>query len=103
MATKKPSSQEDEYIAREEAKRRELTGIRRGQEEAEAARAARRGTCPGGCETKLVEQAFRDILIDRCPTCAGVWLDPGELEKISSEDASLVRGVFDFFAGRSSG
>ena len=96
---KKPSSSEDEFIAREEAKRRELAKIEQGHEERASARAARVGTCPRGCATKLQEEAFRDILIDRCPTCGGVWLDPGELQKISREDATLVRNCFDFFRG----
>ena len=99
MAPKKPSTPEEEYIAREEAKRRELRKIEQKQAKAEAARKARRHTCPGGCETKLAEEPFRDILIDRCPTCGGVWLDPGELEKISSDDASTVQAFFDFFRG----
>ena len=101
MSPKKPSSPEDEFIAREEAKHRELAHLRHEQADAEAARQARIGTCPGGCATKLVEEAFRDLRIDRCPTCKGVWLDPGELEKIASDDASVVRGFFNFFAGRS--
>ena len=98
---KKPSAGEEEFIAREEAKREELDGIRREQAEAEAARQERLGTCPGGCEGKLIQEAFRDILIDRCPTCNGVWLDPGELEKISYDDAEVVRSVLNFFSGRS--
>lgn len=98
----KPSSPEEEFIAREEAKRRELRGLKQRQAEDEAARQARWRSCPGGCETKLVEEAFRDIQIDRCPTCGGVWLDPGELDKISSDDAALVQNFFDFFRGRSS-
>ncbi|MFQ5514677.1 MAG: zf-TFIIB domain-containing protein [Myxococcota bacterium] len=102
MSLKKPSSVEDEFITREEAKRRELEALRHQQAEAEAARRARMGTCPGGCETKLVEEAFRDLLIDRCPTCKGVWLDPGELEKISHDDTAVIRSFFNFFSGRGS-
>ena len=83
------------------ALREELDGIRREQAEAEDARQERIGTCPGGCEGKLIQEAFRDILIDRCPTCNGVWLDPGELEKISYDDAAVVRSVWNFFSGRS--
>ncbi len=101
MSSQKPSSPEEEYIAREEAKRRELSQIKREQAETDAARKARWRTCPGGCETKLVEEDFRDLVIDRCPTCGGVWLDPGELEKVASDDASVVRSVFNFFRGRS--
>jgi hypothetical protein len=99
--TQKPRNPEDEFIAREEAKQKELARIRRQQAKDAAAKDERIGTCPRGCPTKLVEEAFRDILIDRCPTCGGVWLDPGELDTIAHDDTGLVRGVFDFFAGKS--
>ncbi len=49
MPSQKPSSPEEEYIVREEAKRRELSQIERKQAETEAARKARWRTCPGGC------------------------------------------------------
>jgi hypothetical protein len=101
MSLKRPSSTEGEYIAREESKRKELERIRREQKEAEEAREARRGWGPCGCDAKLVEEGFRDILIDRCPACKGVWLDPGELEKITTDDAGVVRDFLNFFAGRS--
>ena len=102
MSSQKPSSPpEDEYIARDEAKRRELQQIEREQAEAEAARRARWRTCPGGCETKLVEEDFRNVVIDRCPTCGGVWFDPGELDKVATEDADVVRSFFNFFRGQS--
>ena len=100
MATKKT---EDEYFAREEAQRKELARIRREREEEEAARAARVGTCPRGCPTKLAEETFQTIRIDRCPTCRGVWLDPGEIDQIASDNAGLLRSAFDFLAGRSPG
>ncbi len=101
MAPKRPSSSEEEFIAREESTRRELGQIQQAQEKAEAARAERRGYGPCGCDSKLARKSFREIVIDRCPDCGGVWLDPGELEKISQDDAELVRSVFNFFAGRS--
>ena len=97
-ATKKPGSSEDEFIAREEARRAELKRIEREQQEAEAARQARKGTCPRGDATKLVEETFQHIKIDRCPTCGGVWLDPGELEEIASDNAGLVRGFVEFLS-----
>jgi len=97
MTTKKTAG-EDEYFAREEARKQELARIEREQKAKEAAREARRGTCPGGCETKLVEEAFQHIQIDRCPTCKGVWLDPGELEQIASDKAGLVKSFVDFLS-----
>jgi Zn-finger nucleic acid-binding protein len=32
--------------------------------------------------------ASRAVAIDECPTCAGIWLDSGELERIRSEHPS---------------
>jgi len=37
------------------------------------------------CGKIMQKQTFMDwddIVIDRCPECGGIWLDPGELEKI---------------------
>lgn len=38
-------------------------------------------SCPV-CEVALVMTERRNIEIDYCPTCRGVWLDRGELDKI---------------------
>jgi uncharacterized protein len=38
--------------------------------------------CPTGCSTQLVMSERQGIEIDYCPTCRGVWLDRGELDKI---------------------
>ncbi len=35
------------------------------------------------------------IEIDYCPTCRGVWLDRGELDKIIERDASDAAGGHD--------
>ncbi|MEI7596887.1 MAG: zf-TFIIB domain-containing protein [Bacteroidota bacterium] len=37
--------------------------------------------CPR-CNTNLLISNINGIEIDNCPTCRGVWLDRGELEKI---------------------
>lgn len=47
--------------------------------------------CPR-CGEKLEEICFmevEDLLIDRCPTCQGIWLDKGELPKIEKVAARL--------------
>jgi uncharacterized protein len=98
---KKPSSTEEEYFAREEAQRRQVAQLKQQQAEDEAARQARIGTCPGGCPTKLVEETYQTIRVDRCPTCGGVWLDPGEIDQIAPENASVLRSAVQFFAGKS--
>ncbi len=38
--------------------------------------------CPR-CENAALDERERDgILVDACPSCRGVWLDRGELEKL---------------------
>jgi uncharacterized protein len=39
-------------------------------------------TCPAGCNAQLVMSERHGVEIDYCPTCRGVWLDRGELDKI---------------------
>jgi Zn-finger nucleic acid-binding protein len=40
--------------------------------------------CPNCVTQALMTSQRRDIEIDHCPKCGGVWLDRGELEKIVS-------------------
>ena len=44
-------------------------------------------TCPVD-GTKLVPMERSGIEIDHCPSCRGVWLDRGELDKIIERSAS---------------
>jgi Zn-finger nucleic acid-binding protein len=85
MKSDKPSRNEDEYFAREEA---EL--IRRQRERAQkAATEAERKThymkCPkDGYD--LVSSEYHGVQIETCPHCGGMWLDAGELEAVSHEN-----------------
>jgi hypothetical protein len=40
------------------------------------------------CRTPLVMSERQGIEIDYCPTCRGVWLDRGELDKIVERSAA---------------
>ena len=51
----------------------------------EAANEAKR-LCPADGAT-LGKEIAHGIVIDRCPQCRGVWLDPGELERMSGDVA----------------
>ena len=89
----KPSRNEDEYFARQDA---ELMKAKRAQLDAERAKAALaqvKMKCPkdGG---DLKERVFHNVKIDECPTCKGVWLDPGELEILAMVERSPVSRVF---------
>ena len=69
---------EDEYIRRRD---REALDRLREQMAAEAAAAGKGAArqCPLGHGT-LAEVRHDEVVIDRCETCGGVWLDAGELE-----------------------
>ena len=46
----------------------------------------------------MSKKAAHTIVIDRCPTCQGVWLDAGELDCLTGEVAreammAIARGV----------
>ena len=47
--------------------------------------------CPA-CGTRLVEIERSDVLIDACPSCRGVWLDRGELDKILVKERTMAAG-----------
>jgi Zn-finger nucleic acid-binding protein len=47
--------------------------------------------CPS-CASRLVEVERSDVLIDACPTCRGVWLDRGELDKILVRERQMAAG-----------
>jgi uncharacterized protein len=49
--------------------------------------------CPN-CNASMAEVKRNDIAFDICPTCRGVWLDRGELEKIIAS-ALDERAAFD--------
>lgn len=47
--------------------------------------------CPR-CATKLAEGGLLsdDLVIDRCPSCEGIWLDPSELSRLVDAESSLT-------------
>jgi Zn-finger nucleic acid-binding protein len=56
--------------------------------------------CPND-GSRLVEMERADVLVDACPTCRGVWLDRGELDKILVKERQLMAGANaddDFYA-----
>jgi Zn-finger nucleic acid-binding protein len=44
--------------------------------------------CPA-CKVDLVMAERKDVEIDYCPKCRGVWLDRGELDKIIEKSAAV--------------
>ena len=93
---KKPSSAEEEYFAREELKRREQAKIKKTHEERERLKALHWMRCPK-CGSELHEVSFRDVSIDRCEDCGGVFLDRGELEQLSGSEDNVIGAILQVF------
>jgi Zn-finger nucleic acid-binding protein len=49
--------------------------------------------CPVCKSVDLVMTDRQGIEIDYCPTCRGVWLDRGELDKLIDRSVQLVAGA----------
>jgi hypothetical protein len=89
----KPSQNEDEYFAKRDA---EWIRNRRAELDAQEAAAAKTIKCPR-CGTALTERAFRNVKLDSCEKCKGVWFDAGELEMVillkRGDQAAVVSGL----------
>lgn len=48
--------------------------------------------CPR-CGGGLKEVSFRDLLVDHCTRCRGVWLDPGELEQVAGAEFGMLKAL----------
>jgi hypothetical protein len=57
-----------------------------------AAREERRNCPRDGSE--MTKEVALAVILDRCPTCKGVWLDAGELEQIRNAVAAGVTRDF---------
>jgi len=89
----KPSRNEEEYFAREDAER--IRKLREQQATEESARERRSHfmKCPK-CGADLKTEALHGVQIDRCPECSGLWLDQGEIEQLMKhEDPGMFRRV----------
>lgn len=95
MSTDKPSRNEDEYFARQEAELLEKQRIAAAAAAAEAERRSHFMKCPK-CGHDLGTVHYEALTIDRCTSCAGVWLDPGELEQLRSmQGSNILSRIFD--------
>ncbi len=86
----KPSKNEDEYFARQNA---DMIKEMRAKLDADRQRAAKEKAhlkCPR-CAVPLVEKETNHVKMDACPKCDGMWLDAGELEQL--QRVNRERGV----------
>ncbi|MDH5805901.1 MAG: zf-TFIIB domain-containing protein [Gemmatimonadota bacterium] len=97
----KPSRNEDEYFAKQEA---ELLKAQKAEAEKAKALEERKShfmKCPK-CGADLVVEEFHGLEVDRCPECNGIWFDAGEAEQVIKDEpegmlastiGALVRGL----------
>lgn len=101
MATEeKPSRNEEEYFARQNAE-----AIKEMRAKLDAERAKAKQTQPRNCPrcgVALKEEEVEHVKIDRCPQCQGVWLDAGELEQLQrvNRGRAATGGVLSSFLKR---
>ncbi len=77
---------EEDYFRRKEQEALEKLRAAKAAEQQAAGETAATVTatlqCPK-CDGTLTEESFEEVLIDRCSKCNGVWLDAGELERLT--------------------
>ncbi|HEY7954120.1 MAG TPA: zf-TFIIB domain-containing protein [Polyangia bacterium] len=102
MTTKKPSNEEEEYFAKEEANRLHQLAVekKRQTERAEQERLKQLHFmhCPK-CGFHLDTIAFKGVAIDRCFHCGGTWLDQGELEQLAGRESNVLSQILALFTG----
>jgi len=96
----KPSSKEEEYIARlefeEKKKRDEARTKRLIAEEKKKLKELHFMKCPK-CGMDLIEISYKRMKIDKCSSCAGIWLDSGEFEMVTEMEKSALDKFFGVF------
>jgi hypothetical protein len=78
-------SLEEEYFRRQEQELIERQRAKRAEEEQQEEARKSAINCPK-CDGTLLEITHEGVQIDRCNKCNGVWLDAGELERITSQE-----------------
>ncbi len=96
----KPSEKEEEYVARlefdrkrklEEEKHKKLANDEKGR-----LKDLHYMMCPK-CGMELIEIDYKNIKIDKCSECEGIWLDAGELETVSKLEKTGLDKLLSVF------
>ncbi len=97
---KKPSENEEEFVARMEYARLKKIEEDKHKNLAEEEKKRRKElhfmSCPK-CGMELIALDYKGIEVDKCSECEGIWLDAGELETVSSLEKSGIDKLFSVF------
>ena len=90
-----PSDPEDEYFARQEFDRRKRAlaeqDTRAAAAERERILAVAKNRCPK-CGAPLITIKYRDVELDKCSECQGMWFDAGELDQVMAQESGGFLG-----------
>jgi uncharacterized protein len=97
---KKPSHEEEEFFAKEEATRLHNLAIERARkmkaDELEALKAQHWMHCPkDGFPLQTIK--FKGLAVDKCFHCNGTWLDAGELEALAGKESDFLKRIVSVF------
>lgn len=96
----KASEQEEEYFAKLEYERKkkieEEKQKKLAEEEKKRLKELHYMKCPK-CGMDLIEIDYKNIKVDKCSACEGVWLDAGELEMVSRLEKGGLDKLFSVF------
>jgi hypothetical protein len=98
---KKPSENEEEFIARKEYERMKKIEEEKqknlAEEEKKRLKELHFMKCPK-CGMELIALDYKGIEVDKCSECEGIWLDAGELEAVSKLEKSGIDKLFSVFS-----
>ena len=77
---------EEEYFRRKEQEAIEKMRARMAADQQTVAATPPAFQCPK-CDGTLKEINLEEVQIDRCEKCGGVWLDAGELERLTRRES----------------
>ena len=96
----KPTEQEEEYFARQEYERKrkieEKNHKLMAKSEKEKQQKLHYMRCPK-CGMELIEINYKNIKVDKCSECHGIWMDQGELEHVTHMEKSILNKFFGVF------
>jgi uncharacterized protein len=96
----KPDDKEEAYFAKQEFERKkkleEEKHRKLAQDDKRRLKELHYMRCPK-CGMELIEIDFKNIKVDRCSECDGVWFDAGEFETASKLGKSVLDTVFNVF------
>lgn len=94
----KPSEREEEYFARMEIEQMKKFD-KANREKMETSEKQRLKElhymkCPK-CGMNLHEISYKNVMIDKCSACDGLWLDAGEIESLSKLNEGVLNKWFN--------